>query len=90
MATPGRTPGRYNLGTGRGTSLNELAAMVLEKLAPDQRPQHAAAPAGELRFSVADIDAARRELGFSPRRSLSGDLDEVIAAVTKTLAPRTA
>jgi UDP-glucose 4-epimerase len=89
-ATPGRTPGRYNLGTGRGTSLNQLAAMVLDKLAPGQRPLYAGAQAGELRFSVANIDAARRELGFAPTRSLSTDLDEVIAAVRTTLATRPA
>lgn len=89
-AAPGRTPGRYNLGTGRGTSLNELAAMVLDRLAPGQRPEYASAPGGELRFSVANIEAARRELGFAPSRSLAADLDEVIAAVTKTVAPRPA
>jgi UDP-glucose 4-epimerase len=78
MAAPGRTPGRYNLGTGRGTSLNELATMVLGRLAPGQRPQYAAAQAGELRFSVANIDAARRELGFAAQRSLQSDLNDVI------------
>lgn len=81
MATPGREPGRYNLGTGKGTTLNELAAMVLARLAPDRKPQHAEAQAGELRFSVADITAARHALGFSPTRSLQQDLDEVIAWV---------
>lgn len=81
MATPGRDPGRYNLGTGRGTSLNQLAAMVLAKLAPGQKPKYAEAQAGELRFSVADISAARRALGFSPTRSLERDLDDVIAWV---------
>jgi UDP-glucose 4-epimerase len=81
MATPGREPGRYNLGTGRGTALNQLAAMVLAKLAPGQKPTHADAQAGELRFSVADISAARRALGFSPTRSLQQDLDDVIAWV---------
>ena len=81
MAAPGRTAGRYNLGTGRGTSLNQLAAMVVDKLAPGTRPGYAAAQAGELRFSVANIDAARRELGFATQRSLAADLDEVIAAV---------
>ena len=55
---------------GRGTSLNQLAAMVLAKLAPGQKATHADAPAGELRFSVADISAARRALGYSPTRSL--------------------
>jgi UDP-glucose 4-epimerase len=81
IATPGRTPGRYNLGTGRGTSLNQLASMVLGKLAPDQEPQHADAQAGELRFSVADITAARNALGYAPKRSLQHDLDDVIAWV---------
>ena len=81
MATPGREPGRYNLGTGKGTTLNQLAAMVLGKLAPGQTAKHADAQAGELRFSVADIGAARRALGFSPTRSLQQDLDDVIAWV---------
>ena len=80
-AAPGRIPGRYNLGTGRGTSLNQLATMVLARLAPGQRPQYGAAQAGELRFSVANIDAARREFGFAPQRALESDLDDVIAAV---------
>lgn len=81
VATPGRAPGRYNLGTGRGTSLNQLATMVLAKLAPETRPQYVGAQAGELRFSVANIDAARRELGFAPKQSLRHDLDDVIAFV---------
>jgi UDP-glucose 4-epimerase len=80
-ATPGRPPGRYNLGTGRGTSLNQLAAMVLARLAPGQQAKHAEAQAGELRFSIADIGAARKALGFSPARSLQQDLDEVIGWV---------
>lgn len=80
-ATPGKAPGRYNLGTGRGTSLNELAAMVLTRLAPGQKAMHADQQAGELRFSVADIGAARKALGFSPTRSLQTDLDEVISWV---------
>ena len=87
-AAPGRAPGRYNLGTGRGTSLNELAAMVLAKLAPDQKPTHAEAQAGELRFSIADIGAARHALGFSPTRTLQQDLDHVIAWVREREGPR--
>lgn len=85
-ATPGKPPGRYNLGTGRGTSLNQLARLVLNKLAPGTEPRYADAQAGELRFSVADISAARRALGFDPRRSLERDLDEVIDYVRRGLA----
>jgi UDP-glucose 4-epimerase len=81
MAAPGRTPGTYNLGTGRGTSLNQLAALVIERLGPGLAALHEAARPGELRFSVADVRAARRELGFNPTRTLASALDEVIADI---------
>jgi UDP-glucose 4-epimerase len=86
MATPGRPPGTYNLGTGRGTSLNQLALMLTSRLAPDHQPAHAEAQAGELRFSVADITAAQRALGYIPTRRLETDVDGVIAEI-KTRAP---
>ena len=81
LAGPGRMPGTYNLGTGRGTSLNSLAAMLTERLAPGGGVTHAPAQPGELRFSIADISAARRGLGYEPKRRLESDLDDVIADV---------
>ena len=81
MATVGRPTGTYNLGTGHGTSLNQLAAMLTARLAPGAQPTHGPAQAGELRFSVADITAARTALGYQPTRSLERDLDGVIADI---------
>jgi UDP-glucose 4-epimerase len=81
LSTPGRAPGTYNLGTGIGTSLNRLASLLTARLAPGSHPLHAPPQPGELRFSVADISAARRALGYAPRRSVTRDLDEVIAAI---------
>jgi UDP-glucose 4-epimerase len=81
MAAPGRAPGTYNLGTGRGTSLNELAGMLVQRISPATTVGHAPAQPGELRFSVADISAARRALGFAPSRSLQADLDGVISDI---------
>ena len=78
MAAPGCEPGTYNLGTGRGTSLNMLASMLTAKLAPGLEPAHVDAPPGELRYSIADISAARRSLGYQPTRTLTHDLDAVI------------
>jgi UDP-glucose 4-epimerase len=78
IATPGKPPGTYNLGTGRGTSLNELAALLTDRINPALRPQYAPAQAGELRYSVADITAARGALGYSPQRSIEGDIEGVI------------
>ena len=81
IGATGHAAGTFNLGTGRGTSLNQLAALVLNRLAPGTKARYAAAQPGELRFSVANIDAARRAFGFAPSRSLERDLDDVIAAV---------
>lgn len=78
LAAPGAPPGTYNLGTGRGTSLNDLAALLTERIAPSLTPAHAPAHPGELRYSIADISAARAALGYRPARSLERDLDAVI------------
>ena len=83
MAAPGRQPGTYNLGTGRGTSLNELAALLTQKLAPQLTPQHAAAPPGEMRYSIADITAARRALDYHPTRTLENDLESALDDIRK-------
>jgi UDP-glucose 4-epimerase len=80
-AAPGREPGTYNLGTGRGTSLNQLADVLTARINPALTPQHAPAQAGELRYSIADISAARRALGFQPNRTIEGDVDGVIAEI---------
>ena len=81
IGATGRAAGTFNLGTGRGTSLNHLAQIVLNRLAPGAQAQHGPAQAGELRFSVANIEAARRAFGFNPSRSLNRNLDDVIGAV---------
>jgi UDP-glucose 4-epimerase len=81
IGATGRAAGTFNLGTGQGTSLNQLAQIVLNRLAPGQQAHHGPAQAGELRFSVANIDAARRAFGFNPSRSLDRNLDDVIESV---------
>ena len=81
LAAPGHQPGTYNLGTGHGTSLNALASQLATRLAPELTPTHAPAQTGELRFSIADITSARRELGFAPSRNIEHDLDGVIADI---------
>ena len=81
IAALGRRPGIYNLGTGRGTSLKALARMITRRLKPSVEPVLAPPQAGELRFSVADITAAREALGFAPTRTLEDDLDAVVTDI---------
>lgn len=67
-----------NIGTGIATSVNALAALLCERIAPQIRPQHGPNQPGELRNCVADITAARELLGYAPRASLAEKLAEVI------------
>jgi len=81
----GRAAGTFNLGTGRGTSLNALAAGLVARLAPGIPIVHEPARSGELRFSVADIAAARRAFGYAPSRTVEADLDGVIEDIRRRL-----
>jgi UDP-glucose 4-epimerase len=58
----------FNVGTGRATSVNQIADGLLAALSAGARPEHAAAQAGEMRNAVADIGAIRDALGWAPRR----------------------
>ncbi len=69
----------FNVGTGRATSIKEVADMLCEKLNPALRPIYAPEQMGELRYSVADISKARRLLGYEPQGRLEERMDEVIA-----------
>lgn len=67
-----------NVGTGVGTSVAEIAGLLLNKLAPEIDPLFAPIPPGEPMDSVADVSAMARILGFVSTRRLSEMLGEVI------------
>lgn len=69
----------FNVGTGRATSVKEIADMLCQKLNPTLRPIYAPEQMGELRYSVADISKARRLLGYEPQGRLEERMDDVIA-----------
>ena len=70
IETPEAT-GVFQLGTGIGTSINELVAIFREVLAEDPpRIVHAPALRGEVRHNRCDITRIRTELGFEPQWSL--------------------
>lgn len=75
-----------NVGTGKDTSVNEIAALLRERLNPGAPIEHLPAAPGELRYSIADISAARRLLGYAPRHSLRDSMDEVIEWNRRMLA----
>lgn len=64
------TSGAYNVGTGLRSSLRELLA-IFEELQPGCEVSFEDARAGEVRDSVASVEAIKRDLGFTATLSLN-------------------
>lgn len=66
----------YNVGTGRETSILELAEMIMEIGKFEGEPIFEKPRKGDIERSVADITNAKR-IGFKPKTNLRKDLEEV-------------
>jgi UDP-glucose 4-epimerase len=64
----------FNIGTGKETSVNRLAALLAEAAKRTPEIRHAPARPGELRRSALKVEKAARELGWQPRTSLADGL----------------
>jgi UDP-glucose 4-epimerase len=69
----------FNVGTGVGTSVKEIAGLLTRKLRPGLAPRFLPPQPGEIRHSIADISKIRGMLGFRPECGLADKIDEVIA-----------
>ena len=81
LAAHGRAGGVFNVGTGRETSVVELADECRRASGVDLDPVFAPARLGELRRSVLDPTLAERELGFRAAVDLDAGLAETWASV---------
>jgi UDP-glucose 4-epimerase len=68
----------YNIGTGRGVTLLELAAALNRLLGASVTPSHGPARVGDVRHSRADITRAHRDLGYSPQFSFEDGLANTV------------
>ena len=72
----------YNVAFGQRTTLNELYALIRERVAKTFPPAAAAEPvyrdfrAGDVRHSLADISKAANLIGYEPEYSIRKGLDE--------------
>ncbi|HEX4954126.1 MAG TPA: SDR family oxidoreductase [Thermoanaerobaculia bacterium] len=64
----------YNVGAGGGVTVRELAERIRELAGGGPEPEHAPARSGDVRHSLADVEKARRELGWAPAWSLEAGL----------------
>lgn len=77
----------YNVAFGERTTLNDLYKLIrdgLSDLSPkpelkDKEAIYAAFRAGDVKHSLADIDKARRNLGYDPQYSVRQGLKEALA-----------
>jgi UDP-glucose 4-epimerase len=65
----------FNVACGEKTSVNQLAQAIGEIAQSSHEPLHAKARAGDIRISVADIEKARRLLGYEPTIGLREGLE---------------
>ena len=80
-AAQGNAGGAFNIGSGRQTSVIELASLVLKLTGHDMDPIYRPPQPGDIRHSFADISRAA-EFGYSPRHSLEEGMKRTIASFT--------
>jgi dTDP-L-rhamnose 4-epimerase len=68
-----------NVGTGRATSVRQIAELVAQGLGKDITPEMVGKyRAGDIRHCIADISKARELLGYEPKVTLEQGLPEVL------------
>lgn len=70
----------YNIGSGKQTTVLELVKYLNELLGTNITPLHAPARAGDVRYSLANIERARKELGYRPAVVFRDGLAKLIEA----------
>ena len=76
--------GAFNIGSGRQTSVIELANLVLKLAGRDVAPLYHPPKPGEIRHSFADISRAR-EFGYSPKHNLEEGIRKTISSLQAPL-----
>lgn len=70
-----------NVGTGIGTSVNQVAGMLVKKINPGTKAEHAPERAEEPADSIASNTQAKKLIGFKARFKLEERIDEVIGHI---------
>jgi UDP-glucose 4-epimerase len=68
------TSGIYNIATGNGTSINDLAKLLIQLSEKNSKIIYKSARTGEITYSVGNITKSQKELSFYPKISLNDGL----------------
>ena len=74
----GPLTGIYNVGTGQGTSIAQLADLTMKLAVIDGQPEYAAGRPGDIMFSVADNTKLKRATGWASSTTLRDGLVQTI------------
>jgi len=69
----------YNVAGGRATTVLEMARVIRELVGGGPKPRHEPPRAGDMRHTLADLTAARDQLGYAPATDLASGLAQVHA-----------
>lgn len=69
----------FNIGTGKGRSINEIARLLIRNINPQMKPEYGPTQPGEPGSSIAGIAKAKKLLSFEPRYQLEDKIGEIIA-----------
>jgi UDP-glucose 4-epimerase len=78
LKSKGGNGGAINIGTGKETTLNKLAKVMVELSGKKLKPIYKEAREGDIKRSVADISKAGKLLGFKPKVSLREGLSSLM------------
>jgi UDP-glucose 4-epimerase len=76
----------FNIGSGRGVSLNRLVEMLQQRLSEPATVNYQSRRSFDVFENVLDISRARRELSWTPRVTLEVGLERMIRAAQAKLA----
>jgi len=82
----GAAGGVYNVACGQSATINELVAELRDQLESDVQPVYRPSRPGDVRHSMADISAARRDLGYEPSVGLREGLSRTIEHMRDDMA----
>lgn len=77
-ATSRGVSGAFNIGSGTAITINQLVALMQEHGRMKATISHGPMRSGDVRHSLADLSAARQQLGFQPAVDLSTGLSEYL------------
>ena len=76
-ACESKETGVFNIACGRRIILNDLISMINELLEKDIKPEYVDPRPGDIKHSLADINAAK-SFGYNPKDEFMGELKETI------------